>query len=175
MICLGPISVLTQYLWTNSPRLKEQTEDLMFSLSALMTFVHLIGLAAGVGAATVKLVLLLRCRADRSFVPVYLKVVRPITRLIILGLVLLTLSGIVILLIGYPWSDLLLVKLVLVGAVWILGPVIDNIVEPKFSAHAAQSEATSSDAFLRVQQQYLAMEVVATGLFYVIIALWVLL
>jgi hypothetical protein len=137
-----------------------------------MTFVHLLGLVLGVGAATVKLVLLIRCKADQSFMPAYLKVVRPITQLLVLGLVLLTLSGIVILLIGYPWSDLLLVKLILVGVIWILGPVIDNVVEPKFSTEA---DAMGSPAFLRVQQQYLTLEMVATGLFYVIIALWVLL
>ena len=147
----------------------------MISLSALMTFVHLLGLVLGVGAATVKLVLLLKCRADHLFVPVYLRVVRPISRMIVLGMILLTLSGIVILLFGYPWSQLLLVKLILVGAIWVLGPVIDNVVEPKFSAYSVQTDATASAAFLRVQQQYLTMEVVATGLFYVIIGLWVLL
>ena len=65
----------------------------MFSPSSLL-LVHLVGLAIGLGAATAKLVLLFQCRADGAFVPTYLAVVRPITRQIILGLVLLLLSGI---------------------------------------------------------------------------------
>jgi hypothetical protein len=65
----------------------------MFSPPSLL-LVHLVGLAIGLGAATAKLVLLFRCRADAAFVPTYLAVVRPITRQIILGLVLLLLSGI---------------------------------------------------------------------------------
>ena len=51
----------------------------MFSPSSLL-LVHLVGLAMGLGAATAKLVLLFQCRADGTFVPTYLAVVRPITR-----------------------------------------------------------------------------------------------
>ena len=58
--------------------------------SSLVSLAHLIGLALGVGSATVKLVLLLRCQADFTFVHTFLKVSRPITRLIIVGMILLT-------------------------------------------------------------------------------------
>ncbi len=61
----------------------------MISLSSLLSVAHLVGLARGVGSATLKLVLLLKCNADHTFVPVYIKVARLITRQIILGLVLL--------------------------------------------------------------------------------------
>jgi len=101
------------------------------SSAAYLLVVHLVGLALGVGAGTAKLVLLLKCRNDPSFVDVYLRVVRPLTRLIILGLILLTLSGIGWLLLGYSSTPLLIVKLFLVAAIWILGPVIDNSIEPK--------------------------------------------
>ncbi len=140
--------------------------------SSLLSVIHLIGLALGVGAATVKLALLLQCKADHGFVPVYIKVARPITRLIILGLALLTLSGIGWLLLGYPFTALLAVKVVLVAAIWVLGPVIDNAVEPKFRKLAPALGEPASPAFVRVQQQYLALEVLATLLFYVIIVVW---
>ena len=145
----------------------------MISLSSILTLIHLIGLALAVGAATVKVALLLKCRADAAFVPVYLKVARPITRLIILGLVLLTLSGIGWLLLGYPFTSLLTAKLILVGAIWVLGPVIDNVAEPKFvKLSPAPGEPATAD-FIRAQRQYLALEIIATLLFYVIIVLWV--
>ena len=126
----------------------------MSSLPSLLSLAHLIGLALAVGCATAKLTLLVRCKADHAFVPTYVAVVRPLTRLIILGLALL--------------------KLVLVGAIWVLGPVIDNVVEPKFLQLAPTPGESASPAFIRIQLHYLRLEVVATGLFYVIIAIWVL-
>ena len=145
----------------------------MISFSSILTLIHLIGLALAVGAATVKVVLLLKCHADAGFVPVYLKVVRPITRLIILGLVMLTLSGIGWLWLGYPITSLLVAKLILVGAIWVLGPIIDNVAGPKFGKLSPASGEPASANFIRAQKQYLTLEIIATLLFYVIIVIWV--
>jgi hypothetical protein len=101
-------------------------------------------------------------------------VARPVTRLIILGLALLTLSGVGWLLLGYPFTTLLVVKLVLVAAIWVLGPLIDNVVEPKFRKLAPRSGESVSPEFVRIQQRYLLMEGLATGLFYVIVVMWVI-
>jgi hypothetical protein len=146
----------------------------MVSLPSLLSLAHLIGLALGVGCATAKLTLLLRCRADHTLVPSYIATAKPITRLIVLGLALLTLSGVGWLLLGYPFAPLLVVKLALVVAIWVLGPVIDNVVEPKFQKLAPEPGESASPAFIRIQQHYLLLEVTATGLFYVIVAMWVL-
>jgi hypothetical protein len=146
----------------------------MISLPSLLSLAHLIGLALGVGAATVKLTLLLRCHADHTLVPVYVKVTKPITRQIVLGIILLTLSGIGWLLLAYPITMRLVLKLILVGAIWVLGPVIDNVVEPKFRKLAPAAGEAASPEFIRIQKQYLTLEAVATGLFYVIIMMWVL-
>jgi hypothetical protein len=48
----------------------------------LLALGHLVGLALGVGAATVKLVLLFKCKSDPAFVSVYVRVAKLITRLI---------------------------------------------------------------------------------------------
>jgi len=146
----------------------------MFSPASLLSLVHLIGLAWAMGAATVKLALLLRCNADSAFIPTYLMVARQITRQLILGLILLTLSGIGWLLLGYGITPLLIVKLILVGAIWVLGPVIDNVVEPKFRKLAPAAGGPASGEFLVAKRQYLLFEIVATGLFYVIVVMWVL-
>lgn len=146
----------------------------MISLSSLLTFIHLIGLILGAGAATVKLVLLFKCKSDPALVQSYLKILKPITRLIITGLILLTLSGVGWLLYGYPFSSELVAKLVLVLAIWIIGPVIDNVFEPKFIKLAPAVGQEVSVEFLQTQNKYLGMELVATLLFYVIIAMWVL-
>lgn len=146
----------------------------MISLGSLLSLAHLVGLVVCVGAATVKLVLLLKSRADAAFVPVYLAVVRPITRLIVLGMVLLTLSGVTWLVLGYALTTRLVVKLALLVAVWVAGAMIDKVVEPRFQRLAPASGQAPSAAFLRAQQQYVALEVTADLLFYVIVVMWVL-
>ncbi len=146
----------------------------MEALAPYLTLFHLAGLALAVGSATSKVVLLLKCRTDDTFVPVYFKVVRPITRLIIVGLALLTLSGIGWLVIGYPFSLLLGVKVVLVITIWVLGPIIDKVIEPKFQKLAPAPGVTATLEFIRVRNQYLTLEVLATALFYCIIGIWVL-
>jgi hypothetical protein len=145
------------------------------SWSSFLSLAHLIGLALGLGCATAKLTLLARCRADPEFIPTYIAVARPVTRLIILGLALVTLSGIGWLLMGHPLTRILIVKLVMVGAIWVIGPVIDNVVEPKFAGLVPAKGESSSPAFQRIQRQYLWLEATATGLFYVIVIMWVLL
>lgn len=146
----------------------------MPSLRAVLTVVHLIGLALGVGAASGKLTLLWKCRHDDAFVPTYMAAARPLTRLIILGLALLTLSGVGWLIAGYPLTPRLTLKLVLVVAIWVLGPIIDNVVEPKFMELAPAPGGSRSEEFVRIRSRYLLLELLATGLFYVIILMWVL-
>ena len=143
-------------------------------LPALLTVVHLVGLALAMGSATVKLTLLLRCGADGDLVAVFIKIARPVTRLIILGMVLLTLSGVGWLLVAYDFTWLLGVKLALFGAVWVLGPVIDNVAEPKFRKLAPAAGTPASPEFMRARQYYLALEIAATFLFYAIVVLWVM-
>ena len=145
----------------------------MSPLATFLSVSHLVGLALGLGAATVKLVLLLICRTDPAFIPHYLRVAKPITRQIVLGMIILSLSGIGWLLIGYEFSALLIVKIILVGGMFVLGPIIDNVVEPKFHRLAPAANAVPSPEFRSVQKQHLAFEVAATLLFYAIFALGV--
>lgn len=147
----------------------------MVSMWTVLLLAHLVGLALGMGAASVKLTLLLRSRADPGFVPTYLAIARPVTRLIILGLILLTLSGIGWLILGYPFTAVLIAKLVLVGVLWVLGPMIDNVVEPRFVSSAPVGAEPPSPDFLSAQKRYLAFELAATGTFYLVVVMWVVL
>ena len=147
----------------------------MTRMQPFLLLMHLIGLAWAMGAASVKLAMLLRCHRDRSFIEAYLKVVGSVTRQIVAGLILLTLSGIGWLLVGYPVTGVLAVKLVLVAAVWVMGPVIDKVAEPRFRRLAPEAGAAISPDFARAERAYVALEAVATGMFYVIAGVWVLL
>lgn len=145
----------------------------MPSISTLLLLTHLVGLSLAVGAATTKLGLLLKSRGDVAFAQVYVRISRIVTRFIITGIAMLTLSGIGWLLAGYPLTEKLIIKLVLVAAVWAMGPYIDNVIEPKFNKHLADATGAATEAFLSVQKRYLAVEMTATGLFYAIVIVWV--
>lgn len=145
----------------------------MPSLPSVLLTVHLVGLALAVGSATAKVVLLFKCRADDAFVPVYIRVARILTRQIITGIVLLALSGVGWLLLGYPFTPLLIVKIVLFAGVVAIGPVIDNVAEPKFRALAPAPGEPASAAFATIRTRYLALEIIATLLFYAIVIIWV--
>jgi hypothetical protein len=146
----------------------------MPSWSQLLSVAHVVGIALGVGAATVKVAMVLRCNADPAFARVYLSVAKFMTRQIILGMIVMTLSGIGWLLLGYPFSALLVVKLVLVAAMWVMGPVIDNAVEPRFARLAPAAGEGASAEFIAARTRYVTLEIVATLVFYVIIVLWML-
>jgi Na+-transporting methylmalonyl-CoA/oxaloacetate decarboxylase gamma subunit len=146
----------------------------MFSNWFLLTLVHLIGLSLGVGAATVKLMLLLKAKSDPEFVGTYLKVNRPITRILIIGLILLTLSGIIWIFQGVAFTTIFIIKLILVLAIWIMGPIIDNVVEPKYKKLAPVAGNQISPEFIRIQRKLLIIETIATLDFYIIIILGVL-
>jgi hypothetical protein len=122
----------------------------MMSPRTSLLLVHLFGLALGVGAASVKLLLLVRSIRSYASVPAFIEVARPITRLIQVGLILLTLSGIVwIFYYDLAITRLLVVKIVLVLGIWILGPIIDLSVEPRFTKLAPRPGEAVEPAFLR--------------------------
>jgi uncharacterized membrane protein len=88
-------------------------------------------------------------------------------------MILLALSGIGWLLVAYDLTPLLIVKLVLFGMVFVLGPVIDNVAEPKVRKLAPSAGEPASAEFLRARSFYVTLEFAATGLFYAIVVLWV--
>jgi hypothetical protein len=146
----------------------------MIPLLSLFTIIHLIGLSIAVGAATLKVILLLKCKSDYSFVPIYIKVAKPTTAIIITGMMLLTLSGIGWLVYGYPIGTELIIKLVLVVSILIMGPIIDKVVEPKFRKLAPSAGQTATKEFVSASNKFITFEITATSMFYAIIIIWVL-
>ena len=135
----------------------------------LLILIHLLGLTLALGGAAVKIALLVALRASGD-VELFLRVARPISRLIIAGMVLVTGSGIVWLVQGRHFTPLLVGKLVLAGAVWVLGPIIDNVLEPRLRA-AATGPAERLEAARRT---HFVVEIVATGLLLAVTVMGVL-
>ena len=142
-------------------------------LSTLLPLIHLLGLAMAVGVGAVKVLLLIKCYKDHSLLQAYFRLVKPMTGMLIAGFILLTLTGIAWIVMGYPFTLLLGVKVALVVLVWIIGPYIDNVVEPVLVKLAPQPGEKASAEFLAVQKKHLILETVAEGLFILIIIIWV--
>ena len=146
----------------------------MIAIESLLPLAHLLGLGLALGSATTKLTLLLKSKADHVFVSTYVAVTRPITRLILTGTALLVVSGIGWLVMGYPLTDLLIIKLVLVGVIIALGTTLDKLVEPKFLKLAPNPGQPPSPEFIQVQNRYILIETTATGLYYATVIMWLL-
>lgn len=140
----------------------------MVRLSTFLLIVHLVGLALGVGSATLKMILLVKCYLNREYIPVFLKVTKPVTMLLIMGIIFLTLSGIGWLIMGYAFTPLMIAKVVLVGLMWVTGILIDNVFTPKFARLAPVTGSAPSLPFLRIERQNFAIELLATLTMYAI-------
>ena len=147
----------------------------MYTVSNYLLLIHLVGIALAVGAATVKLNLVMKANSNSELFSSYFQLVKPITKLLILGMILLTLSGIGFIIIGTSLSTLLIIKMILVLFMWILGPVIDNVFEPKLQKLVVAHDSTLSASFVQAQKQYLLVEVLATSVMYVITIMGVML
>jgi hypothetical protein len=141
-------------------------------MNVAILLVHLLGLGLALGAAAVKVSLLLACRADPGRTSAYLLLAPIITRCLVAGIGLLTVSGITWLVLGRPITPLLSAKIGLVATLWVLGPIIDKRVEPAFVRLAPA--AGDSRELARARRRYLAFELVATGLLGAITVLGVL-
>lgn len=133
-------------------------------MNGAILLVHLVGLGLAVGGAAVKITLLLGCRSDPGLTPVYVRVAPTVTRLLVSGIALLTISGAGWLALGRPLTPWLVAKLALVAAMWVLGPVIDKVVEPAFVRAAGAAGTGTTPELIRARRHHLAAEVVATGL-----------
>jgi len=78
------------------------------------------------------------------------------------------------LLLGYPFTPILVTKLAFVATIWVVGPIIDNVVGPSFERLAPGPGESPTPEFKRIQRRYLMLKAAATALFYVVIGLWVL-
>lgn len=143
----------------------------MLSWSDILSFAHLFGMALGVGGATVKIVLRLKANADVAFLPIYARVSKPVTIIIVLGTILLTLSGAGWLFYGYSFTPLIIAKIILIGVMWILGPVIDNVAEPRFLKLIPADGETPSREFAQAARLHLVLDSFATLLMYALMVL----
>lgn len=142
-------------------------------LRTLFIFVHLIGLAFGVGGVTANAILMIKTRSNKEFTPIIMKAVVLIGKLVFFGLVLLTVSGIGFLYLGYPLARLT-VKLFLVGALWIEGPLVHYFTS-RLAKLVPNPSQPASPEFLSIKRKTQVIGMIGVILWYMTTALGVLL
>lgn len=134
----------------------------------IFRLMHLFGLAFGVGAVTVNLILMMKSRSNKEFAPVFMKASKSIATLVFLGLILLTLSGIGFAALGYPEKQLLLVKHVLIAVLWGNGLFVVFSLSPKLTKLAPKPGQPPTQEFLSIQRQVQVMGILGIILWYTI-------
>ncbi len=134
----------------------------------IFRLIHLFGLAFGVGAVTVNLILMMRSRSNKDFAPVFMRASKPIAMLVFLGLILLTLSGIGFAALGYLEKQLLLAKHILVAVLWVNGLFVMFSLSPKLIKLAPKPGQPLKQEFLSIQRQVQVMGTLGIILWYTI-------
>jgi hypothetical protein len=158
----------------NIPKFSPPPGLLGSTSKALFIFIHIIGLALGLGGVTVNVALMVKARFDKELASIIPKVSRIIGPLIFLGLVLLTISGIGFVHLGYPLTRTLTVKLDLVVVLWVEGLLI-SYLGSKIGRLAPKLGEPPSPKFLSTRRKMQALAVVGVVLWYTTTALGVLL
>jgi hypothetical protein len=135
------------------------------SSRTLFIFFHTIGLAFGLGGVTASFVLMIKSRFDRELASTIINVSKTIAPLIFLGLVLLTISGIGFMRLGYPLTRTLAIKHALVVALWIVGPIMLYLTS-KLEKLSSKPGEPPSPKFLSTRTKVQALAVVGLVLWY---------
>ena len=144
------------------------------NLRTLFILVHTFGLAFGLGGVTINVALMIKARFDKELASVMSKVSKIIGPLIFLGLVLLTISGIGFMRLGYLLTRTLAVKHILIVALWIEGPLIFYFTS-KLEKLSPKLSEPPSPKFLSTRRKMQALAAVGLVLWYTITFLAVLL
>jgi len=144
------------------------------NLRTLFILIHTVGLAFGLGGVTINVVLTIKARFDKELASTIIKILKTIGPLIFLGLLLLTISGIGFMRLGYPLTRTLAVKHILVVALWVESPLIFYLTS-KLAKLAPKQGEPPSHKFLSTKMKMQALVAVGVFLWYTTTALGTLL
>ncbi len=119
----------------------------------LWNFVHFVGLAFGVGGATIANIISAKADKDKDIAKAYGKIMPSIVKVIWLGMLLLIISGIA-LPFYVKWTlnkQMLIIKHILVVWIIIFG-VIMGFSSKRMMVHAPAGKEKPSEKFLRIKK-----------------------
>ena len=138
----------------------------------ISNFLHFVGLALGLGGATIAVIISLKAEKDADVGRAMMKIMPAISKVIGIGLVLLIISGIgIIYFVQRPLDrQMLLVKHVLVAWIVITGIVIGRSSKKMLALVPKRLEKPSAE-FLRAKKRVKAFGILNLILWYVVTGL----
>ena len=138
----------------------------------IFNLLHFVGLAFGVGGATVASIISAKAEKNQELSPAVMKIIPSISRLIWLGLILLIISGIGL---SYnaKWpinTKILTIKHALVALIIIIGAVIGFKVK-KMSNLAPKLKQVPSLQFIKTKNQLKVLSTINLILWYIVVIL----
>jgi len=135
----------------------------------IFNFLHFIGLAFGLGGATIANIISAKSAEDKEIASVTHKIMPPIIKLIWLGLILLIISGIALpFFIKWPINKhLLIIKHVLVVWIIIFGISL-GLLSKKMKNLAPKPNKKPSESFLKSRKQMIFLGIINLILWYVV-------
>lgn len=137
----------------------------------LSNFLHFVGLAFGLGGATIATIISVKAEKDKEIAGAVMKLMPPISKLIFIGLVLLIISGIALpFYISWPLNKgMLIVKHVLVVWIVIFGVLIGTSsrrIRKLVLAQGARQKPSSQ--FLKIKKRMKAFSIINLILWYLV-------
>ena len=138
-------------------------------LLELFNFIHFIGLAFGLGGATVASLISAKAEKDKEVSSAFIKIMPPISKLIMLGLILLIVSGIAItFLVTWPINYVnLIIKHVLVILIVVIG-IITGVKSKKIMKLVPKKGGQISLNFMKAKHQIKVLSIINLILWYAV-------
>ena len=135
----------------------------------IFDFLHFLGLAFGLGGATIATIISAKADKDKQVASVIMKIMPPISKLIFSGLILLIISGIAMpFFMAWPVNkQLLIVKHVLVVWIFIIGIFIGTRMK-KMKRLTLVGKDKPSQQFFRVKKQMKTLSIINLILWYAV-------
>jgi uncharacterized membrane protein len=133
----------------------------------LFNFIHFIGLAFGLGGATIAAIISRKADRDKDIAIASMKIMPSISRLIVLGLIFLIISGIALpFFIKWPLNkEMLVVKHILVILIVVFGMILGKNSK-KISKLAPRGNEKPSQEFLKIKKKIKIISLINLILWY---------
>ena len=135
----------------------------------LINFLHFLGLAWGLGGATIAFIISRKTEKNPEISPATMKIIPSISKLIFAGLILLIISGIALpFYISWPLNkNLLIIKHVFVAWIFIIGMLLVFKMK-KLSKYAPKPKEKPSLQFLQAKKQMKILSTMNFFLWYIV-------
>ena len=143
----------------------------------IFRFLHFVGLAWGVGGATIASIISAKADKDREIGSSFIKIVPAISKLIWIGILLLIISGVGIGITtpyGEPDKQLFIVKIIIFALLIIIGIIIGLKIK-KMKLIAPKENEKPLDEFLKTKKQLKILSIISLIIWYAIVGLSVFL